>query len=39
MGIGYKVVFSLIITILRKISLIIKSKRLYIISKFMADKF
>ena len=38
-GIGYKVVFSLIITILRKISLIIKSKRLYIISKFMADKF
>jgi hypothetical protein len=38
-GLGYKVVFCLIITILRKISLIKRYKRLYLIAKFIDDKF
>ena len=38
-GLGYKVIFSFITTILRKISLAMKNKRLYIIAKFIADKF
>ena len=38
-GLGYKVALCLITTILRKISLIKKYKRLYIIAKFIDDKF
>ena len=38
-GLGYKVIFSFITTILRKISLAMKNKRLYIIAKFISDKF
>ena len=38
-GIGYKVAFSLVNTILRKISLSWKYRRLYIITKFISDKF
>ena len=38
-GIGYKVAFSLVNTSLRKISLARKCRRLYIISKFISEKF
>ena len=38
-GLGYKVALCLITTIMRKISLIKKYKRLYIIAKFIDDKF
>ena len=38
-GFGYKVTFSLVNAILRKISLSRKCRRLYIITKYMADKF
>ena len=38
-GIGYKVAFSLVNTSLRKISLARKCRRLYIISKFVSEKF
>ena len=38
-GLGYKVAFSLVNTILRKISLVGKCRRLYIITRYISDKF